>query len=518
MPNHSRFIALALVASLSLGASSAFAQVSGSVQVQAGVNVGVQPTQVVVGQPQPVGQVVVVGQPQPRPQTINAQLMAPQPQQVGGQVVIQQAGVRPMGPQAVDQFGRPIGPMQDTLARPIAMPVAQPVVGPQQTINLQVPFPSQPQQQDRYVPPSQPGQVWVAGYWAWNNGQQQWIPGHWEAPPQQGQVWTQPQYGRRGRRWWYRPGYWGQPQQIGGQYLQPGAFGIQTQVRPYQLGQIVTGQLDSTDFRNPSGQGFADDYAVFLQAGQPVTFVVTGGPSTQSGQLLDVVASIHFQGRELATDDDGAGFPHARLVFTPQVSGVYALRVTSWGARFDQGSYSIQSWQGAMQTAQPFAPVQNWGRSTPGQPQPQPVQVQPQPIPVQVQPMQPSMPGVGVLNIGTMIQGSLQPGDARNQRGSFVDQYAINLIAGQPVTLVARGLQMPTMGGATSAPDVMLDLVCNGQQVGHDDDSAGNHNARLVITPQQNVQCIVQVSTFGGSPTVGGYQLVAAQGAQPSMQ
>jgi len=64
----------------------------------------------------------------------------------------------------------------------------------------------------------------------------------------------------------------------------------------------------------------------------------------------------------------------------------------------------------------------------------------------------------------------------------------------------------------------MLDLVCNGQQVGHDDDSAGNHNARLVITPQQNVQCIVQVSTFGGAPTVGAYQLVAAQGAQPSMQ
>jgi hypothetical protein len=206
------------------------------------------------------------------------------------------------------------------------------------------------------------------------------------------------------------------------------------------------------------------------------------------------------------------------LVFTPQVTGVYALRVSSWGARFDTGSYSIQSWPGAVQSAQPFAPVQNWGWSTPGQPQPQPVQVQPQPIPVQVQRTQPGMPGVAVLNIGTIIQCTLQPGDARNQRGSYVDQYAINLFAGQPVTLVARGLQMPTMGGAASAPDVMLDLVCNGQQVGHDDDSAGNHNARLVITPQQNVQCIVQVSTFGGAPTVGAYQLVAAQGAQPSMQ
>jgi hypothetical protein len=64
----------------------------------------------------------------------------------------------------------------------------------------------------------------------------------------------------------------------------------------------------------------------------------------------------------------------------------------------------------------------------------------------------------------------------------------------------------------------MLDLVCNGQQVGHDDDSAGNHNARLVITPQQNTQCVVQVSTFGGTRTVGAYQLVTVQGAQPSRQ
>jgi hypothetical protein len=500
MANHSRFIALALVATLSLGASRAFAQVSGSVQVQAGVNVGVQPTQVIVGQPQPVGgQVAVVGQPQPQPQpqTVNVQLGVA-PQQVGSTVVVQQAGPRPIGPQPVDQFGRPVG-----------LPVATPVVGPQQTINLQVPFPSQPQQPDRYVPPSQPGQVWVAGYWAWNNGQQQWIPGHWESPPQQGQVWIQPQYGRRGRRWWYRPGYWGQPQQIGEQFLQPGAFGIQTQVRPYQVGQIVTGQLDQSDYHNPSGTGYADDYAVFLQAGQPVTFVVTGGPSTQNGQLLDVVASIHFQGRELASDDDGAGYPHARLIFTPQVSGVYALRVTSWGARYDTGSYSIQSWPGAVHTAQPFAPVQNWGWTTP---------VQQQPQPVQVQPTQPSIPGVAVLNIGTTIQGMLQPGDARNQRGSFVDQYAINLVAGQPVTLVARGLPSVAVGSYASTPDVTLDLVCNGQQVGHDDDSAGNHNARLVIQPQQSVQCIVQVSTFGGTPTVGAYQLVAAQGAHPLMQ
>jgi hypothetical protein len=523
MPKHSKFIALASAVSLSVLATSASAQVSGSVQVQGGFGVNV-PGQVVVNQPQvqPVGgQVVVVGQPQPQP--LQTQVVVQQPRPIGP--AVDQFG-RPIGATAVDQFGRPIGGTVDTLARPIGGPIAQPIaqpigvpyVGPvtqPQTINLQVPL--QPQgQPDRYVPPSQPGQVWVPGGWQFVNGQQQWIAGHWETPPQPGQVWMQPQQGRRGRRWWYRQGYWGQPQQIGNQYLQPGAFGIQAQVRPYQLGQIMTGALDTTDFHSPNG-GYADDYAVFLQAGQPVTFVVTGGPSTQNGQLLDVVASLHFQGRELASDDDGAGYPHARLVFTPRVSGVYALRVASYGARYDTGSYSIQSWAGAMQTAQPFAPVQNWGwgGTQPMQPQPQPVQVQP----MQPQPQPVQQPGIMGLNIGTQIQGMLQPGDSLNQRGSFVDQYAINLFAGQPITIVARGVgTVGPMGAMNNTPDVMLDLVCNGQQVGHDDDSAGNHNARLVITPQQNTQCVVQVSTFGGTRTVGAYQLVTVQGAQPSMQ
>lgn len=539
MPKISSLVALTSAVSLSLVASSAFAQFGGSVQIQTSGSASASAsatsatssatTQVVVGQPQQVGVggVVVVNQPQPQRVGMGGVVVVnqPQPQQVGvgGVVAVQPRGY-PQGNVQVDQFGRPIN---GAYGQPVAYPVTGPV-GPQQTVNVQVPFPAQPQRPDQYVPPTQPGQVWVAGYWAWNNGQQQWIPGHWETPPQQGQVWMQPQYGRRGRGWTYRAGYWGQPQQIGNQYLQPGAFGIQAQVRPLQIGQLVTGQLDQTDYHRPQG-GYADDYAVWLQAGQPVTFVVTGGQSNQTGQQLDVVASLHFQGQELASDDDGAGYPNARLVFTPRVSGVYALRVSSFGARFEMGSYSIQSWAGAVQNAQPFVPVQQWGWSG-VQPQPQP---QPQPVYVGPQPVQPQPIGgtvnVGInvggnmgaggvmgLNVNTQIQGALQQGDSVNSRGSFVDQYAINLMAGQPVTIVARGLGANTFGGG--ALDVMLDLQCNGQQVGHDDDSAGNRNARLVITPQQNAQCIVQVSSFGAARTAGNYQLVMVSGANASMQ
>lgn len=58
----------------------------------------------------------------------------------------------------------------------------------------------------------------------------------------------------------------------------------------------------------------------------------------------------------------------------------------------------------------------------------------------------------------------LQPGDSTNQRGSYVDQYAVNLIAGQSITMVARGMAVVQRPGMyPSTPDVMLNLVCNGK-------------------------------------------------------
>jgi hypothetical protein len=494
MPNRTslHLLSTALFGAVSLLSLAASAQFQGAVTVTAGGNVtsntaiGVAPGVVA----QPVNAQVAVGVP-------------------GGPVPVQGW----MGPQ----------PMPQPYAQPIAVPVTGPV-GPQATINLQIPNVPPPQQPDRFAPPSQPGQVWIPGRWHWNNGAQQWIPGHWETPPQQGQVWMQPQWGRRGRRAWYRPGFWGQPQQIGGQFLQPGAFGIQAQVTPLQVGQIVTGILDNRDYHRPEG-GYADDYAVFLQAGQPVTFVVTGGPSTQSGQLLDVVASIHFQGRELASDDDGAGFPHARLTFTPPASGVYALRVASYGAHVDMGSYTVQSWLGAVNNAQPFNPGGSWGWA-PGGPQLQPQPMQPQPMQPQPvvfpQPGQP-MPGQPMaaqpLQLNTTIQGALQQGDLLSPRNSFMDQYLVTLQAGQAITVVARGIPgWDPMRRIQTRPDVTLDLVCNGQTVGHDDDSAGNQNARLVITPQVTTQCVVQVSTFGAGASVGAYQLTTVFGANPTLQ
>ncbi|MDP3274521.1 MAG: hypothetical protein Q8Q09_04950 [Deltaproteobacteria bacterium] len=323
--------------------------VTGSAQV--GVQVG---GPVVYGQPNQQGVVVVQqGQPQQQQQWAGQQ----------GQVQVQGWQPAPLGmaPQViVDPFG-----------------------------------PGGAPQQDQWSQPQQAGQVWIAGRWEPTPQGRQWVPGHWEMPPQQGYVWVEPEWSRRGNGWGHRRGYWSRPQNIGQQWLQPGAFGLQTQVRPYQVGHVITGMLGQGSFHRQEG-GFADDYAVYLQAGQPVTFVVTGGQAAgQSNQLLDVVASIHFQGQELASDDDGAGFPHARLMFTPRVTGVYALRVTSYGSRFEQGTYSVQSWAGMVAQAQPFGAIQGWqgqqGVVINGQqPIAQPVMIQPaQPQTINVEIPQP---------------------------------------------------------------------------------------------------------------------------------
>jgi hypothetical protein len=502
MRNTVRVSGVLVTLSVALSAASASAQVQAQVQVQGGVGVqsGFVAPQPVFNQPvgQPVAQPVVIAQP------------------VGQPVV--------MGP-------RPIGM---PIAQPVAVPVTGPI-GPQQAVNVQI-GPPPPRGPDQFVAPRQPGQVWVRGYWAFVNGQQQWVPGHWEMPPQQGQVWIESEWNRRGRRWSHRPGYWGVPQQIAPQYLQPGAFGVQAQVRPYQVGQMVTGSLDTTDFHAPQG-GYVDDYAVFLQAGQPVTFVVTGGPSGQQGTLLDVVASIHFQGQQLASDDDSAGFPHARLVFTPRMTGVYALRVASYGARFETGSYSVQSWQGAVQNAPVFNQWQEYTGPQPVQPQPvypQPVQpqpvyvgpqpVQPQPVypqPVYPQPVQPQpiANAMQALQLNTTIQGALQPGDQQSPRGGYADQYILTLQANQQVTLVARGIQAQDQNGRPLPPlDVTLDVLANGAVVAHDDDSAGNRNARLFFTATQPGTYVIQVSTWGSNAQAGAYNLTVVQGVNPSIR
>ena len=96
--------------------------------------------------------------------------------------------------------------------------------GPQQVVEQQAPQ-QQPaaEQQPQYVvaqqaPPaliveSQPAapsplDVWIAGYWNWDNQRYNWQAGHYEAPPQSDVVWVAPRYDADPHGYRYTPGKW----------------------------------------------------------------------------------------------------------------------------------------------------------------------------------------------------------------------------------------------------------------------------------------------------------------------
>lgn len=72
-------------------------------------------------------------------------------------------------------------------------------------ITVQQPPPA-PREERRIAPPS-PEQVWVPGYWTWNNDWV-WVPGRVEKPPERMATWVSGQWSQRGDAWVWRPGHW----------------------------------------------------------------------------------------------------------------------------------------------------------------------------------------------------------------------------------------------------------------------------------------------------------------------
>lgn len=127
----------------------------------------------------------------------------------------------------------------------------------------------------------------------------------------------------------------------------------------------------------------------------------------------------------------------------------------------------------------------------------------------------PSAPATGAtLAVPSTVQGTLSASDTRLQDGSVADDYVLNLTANQPVTIVVRG------GPSTSEPGSNLDVYAiilrNGAEIAHDDDSAGNLNARLVFTPPTTGQYTLRVTTFGSGLHQGAYTVQTWPGANPN--
>ena len=52
-----------------------------------------------------------------------------------------------------------------------------------------------------------PGAIWIGGYWGWNGGRHQWVPGRWDRP-RVGYSWRPHAWLQIGGQWRLRGGGW----------------------------------------------------------------------------------------------------------------------------------------------------------------------------------------------------------------------------------------------------------------------------------------------------------------------
>lgn len=92
-------------------------------------------------------------------------------------------------------------PAPTVIQTPAAAPAQPP---PMIVVNQAPPAPLQ----DTMAPQPSPQDVWIPGYWAWRNNQQQWIQGHWEIPPHPGATWVPARWEQNGNEYEFVDGYW----------------------------------------------------------------------------------------------------------------------------------------------------------------------------------------------------------------------------------------------------------------------------------------------------------------------
>ncbi len=76
-------------------------------------------------------------------------------------------------------------------------------------ISVRVPPPPLPYDDQPPIPGY--GYIWTPGYWAWDQGYQDyyWVPGAWVLPPRVGYLWTPGWWGWDDGEYVFNPGYWG---------------------------------------------------------------------------------------------------------------------------------------------------------------------------------------------------------------------------------------------------------------------------------------------------------------------
>jgi hypothetical protein len=111
------------------------------------------------------------------------------------------------------------------------------------------------------------------------------------------------------------------------------------------------------------------------------------------------------------------------------------------------------------------------------------------------------------LSLDTPLKGSLEDGDHFHQNGALYKDYAIDLAAGQRLSLDLRGAHSETEPCCTL--DVFLQVLKDGRVVAEDDDGLGFFDAHVEWTAPAAGRVLVRVSTYGSGRKRGGFSLLA---------
>ena len=119
----------------------------------------------------------------------------------------------------------------------------------------------------------------------------------------------------------------------------------------------------------------------------------------------------------------------------------------------------------------------------------------------------PSLRPATTLALPADVPGALDAGDTRLQSGALADDFALELAAGQAVTLDASGGRSLTENADLDTYLQVLDA--DGAEVASDDDGGGRFDPHLVLTVPRAGRYVVRLSTYGSGEKRGPYRLRA---------
>ncbi|MFN7128665.1 MAG: PPC domain-containing protein [Brevundimonas sp.] len=241
-------------------------------------------------------------------------------------------------------------------------------------------------------------------------------------------------------------------------------------VQALRIGASVNGALTDADSATSGDEAYRyDDYRFEARAGQRLEAVLRSN-------AFDAYLSLYAEGADepLAEDDDGLNEDtHARLRFTPEMSGTYILRARTLSGT-DGGDYSLS---------------------------------------LRERPAPPRAPRPSGLRIGSEQTGELTGRDPEQEDGGRYDAYVFRAAAGQRVivTLESEAFDPKVLVGRMNGAD-FVELAQN------DDGPDDGLNSRLVFTAPAAGDYVIRATALQdgeGRYTVGLSEAPPAPPAKP---